>query len=244
MASRARSPVRGRLWAAALAALSAGAAPPLAAAARPAGMPLSNETTVTWWAHPGWPAAVRIRPAAGAPVRGRLRMDTEDGFPEVYVALRTAVGPKGRAWYEVRLPTRPNGMTGWVPADALGPLHRVRTRLVIDRTRLRATLYRAGRAVWSAQVGVGAPGTPTPAGRFYVRERVRSLDAFYGPVAFGTSAYSALSDWPGGGVVGIHGTSLPQLIPGRPSHGCVRLRNADIVRLARLMPIGTPVLIR
>jgi lipoprotein-anchoring transpeptidase ErfK/SrfK len=98
--------------------------------------------------------------------------------------------------------------------------------------------------VWSARVGVGAPGTPTPAGRFYVRERVRSLDAFYGPIAFGTSAYSALSDWPGGGVVGIHGTSLPQLIPGRPSHGCVRLRNADILRLARLMPTGTPVLVR
>ena len=60
-------------------------------------------------------------------------------------------------------------------------------------------------------------------------------------VAFGTSAYSKLSDWPGGGVVGIHGTNEPGLIPGRPSHGCIRVRNRDIVRLGRLMPIGTPV---
>ena len=66
----------------------------------------------------------------------------------------------------------------------------------------------------------------------------------YGPLAFGTSAYSVLSDWPGGGVIGIHGTDQPGLLPGRPSHGCVRVRNADIRRLARLMPVGTPLTIR
>jgi lipoprotein-anchoring transpeptidase ErfK/SrfK len=64
------------------------------------------------------------------------------------------------------------------------------------------------------------------------------------PWAFGTSAYSSLSDWPGGGVIGIHGTDQPELIPGRPSHGCIRIRNPAIVRLARRMPIGTPVRIR
>jgi lipoprotein-anchoring transpeptidase ErfK/SrfK len=62
--------------------------------------------------------------------------------------------------------------------------------------------------------------------------------------AFGTSAYSVLSDWPGGGVVGIHGTNQPGLLPGRVSHGCIRVPNAKIARLARLMPIGTPVRIR
>ena len=67
----------------------------------------------------------------------------------------------------------------------------------------------------------------------------------YGPWAFGTSAYSdTLTDWPGGGVVGIHGTNQPQLIPGRPSHGCVRVPNPKIRRLAELMPIGTPIRIR
>jgi lipoprotein-anchoring transpeptidase ErfK/SrfK len=141
---------------------------------------------------------------------------------------------------------RPNGVTGWVPRAALGPLQVVTTRLVIDRRRLRATLTRAGRAIWSSPVGVGAPGTPTPAGHFYIRELlyVGHVDPFYGPWAFGTSAYSAtLTDWPGGGVVGIHGTDRPELLPGRPSHGCVRLPDAAVSLLARLMPIGTPVLI-
>jgi lipoprotein-anchoring transpeptidase ErfK/SrfK len=90
---------------------------------------------------------------------------------------------------------------------------------------------------------VGARGTPTPAGRFWIREkfRVRPRGGVYGPFAFGTAGYSVLSDWPRGGVVGIHGTNRPDLIPGRPSHGCVRVPNGKIMRLRRLMPIGTPV---
>ena len=66
----------------------------------------------------------------------------------------------------------------------------------------------------------------------------------YGPRAFGTSAYSRLSDWPGGGVIGVHGTNEPGLIPGRPSRGCIRVPNPALGRLCRLMPIGTPVKVR
>jgi lipoprotein-anchoring transpeptidase ErfK/SrfK len=146
-------------------------------------------------------------------------------------------------WIKVRVPERPNGRRAWVRRDALGPLRVTRTRLRISRRRLRATLYRRGRRVWSSPVGLGAPGTPTPRGSFYVRERIRIRTAgtLYGPWAFGTSAYSVLSDWPGGGIIGIHGTDAPELIPGRPSHGCIRVPNPAIARLARLLALGTPV---
>ena len=109
--------------------------------------------------------------------------------------------------------------------------------------RFRATLLRDGRPVMQARVGVGLPESPTPRGRFYIRNKlVRYRSPFYGPMAFGTSARSAvLTDWPGGGFIGIHGTNRPGLLPGRVSHGCIRMRNADIKRLARLMPVGTPV---
>ena len=95
-------------------------------------------------------------------------------------------------------------------------------------------------------IGVRRPSWPTPAGEFYVRMKLRSIGSpVYGPVAFGTSARSpTLTDWPAGGFVGIHGTNEPERIPGRVSHGCIRMRNADILRLAELMPIGTPVTIR
>jgi lipoprotein-anchoring transpeptidase ErfK/SrfK len=122
----------------------------------------------------------------------------------------------------------------------------VDTRLIVDRRRLTATLLRAGRTVFRARVGIGRPGAPTPAGTFYVRDRLtRYASPTYGPIAFGTSATSpTLTDWPAGGFVGIHGTDRPDLLPGRVSHGCIRLRNADILRLARLMPVGTPVTVR
>ena len=207
---------------------------------------LSDERTLSRWAHAVTKAKVRRNPSADARSIARLRYDTEDGMPEVYLALRRYVDADGRHWIELRLPMRPNGRTGWVRREALGGLNRVRTFMLIDRRRTRATLYRRGERIWSAPVGVGKPGTETPAGRFYVRERlrVRERGSLYGPLAFGTSAYSRLSEWPGGGVVGIHGTNQPGLIPGRPSHGCVRVRNRAIKRLGRLLPIGTPIRIR
>lgn len=127
--------------------------------------------------------------------------------------------------------------------EAFGPFALVRTSLRVNRRTLRATLYRSGRKVWQSRIGVGAPSTPTPRGRFWIRTRLRNLagSAIYGPWAFGTGAYSVLSEWPGGGVIGIHGTNQPELIPGRPSHGCIRVTNRNIRRLVRLMPIGTPV---
>ncbi|MGH3993666.1 MAG: L,D-transpeptidase, partial [Pseudonocardiaceae bacterium] len=86
-------------------------------------------------------------------------------------------------------------------------------------------------------------GHLSPPGRFWIREKfkVKNPGGPYGPRAFGTSDYSRLSDWPGGGVIGIHGTNAPYLIPGRPSHGCIRVPNHAIARLYRLMPIGTPM---
>ena len=202
---------------------------------------LSNERTVTRWAHPWTLAQVRAAPKASSRVVGRLHFRTEDRMPEVYLALRSHTDGDGREWIQTRVLGRPNGRKGWVPRDALGGFNVVRTHLTINRRTLTATLRKRGRVIWRSRVGVGKPSTPTPRGRFYIRERLRSLGGIYGPWAFGTSAYSVLSDWPNGGVVGIHGTNQPQLIPGRPSHGCVRVPNGKISRLARIMPIGTPV---
>jgi hypothetical protein len=206
---------------------------------------LSDELRVSRFARAVGRSAVRSRPRADARRVATLRFLTEDGPFEVYLVLESAVDTAGQTWLRIRVPMRPNGTTGWVLRQNLGPLRTVRTMLRINRATLRATLYRNGRRIWSSAVGVGAAGTPTPAGRFWIRSRIRVLggNLAYGPWAFGTGAYSVLSDWPGGGVIGIHGTNEPQRIPGRPSHGCIRVPNRSIERLARLMPVGTPVTI-
>lgn len=210
---------------------------------------LSNERTVTRWAHTNLLGGIRAEPSMSAEAIGALRWNTEDGLPEVYLALESRlVGEDDaqEAWIRIRIPGRPNGRTGWVREEQLSALKVVTTHLTIDRSDLQATLRDKGKVVWRSPVGVGAPGTPTPGGRFWIRERLRNLGGspVYGPWAFGTAAYSVLSDWPGGGVVGIHGTNQPELIPGRPSHGCVRVPNGKINRLAKLMPVGTPLRIR
>jgi lipoprotein-anchoring transpeptidase ErfK/SrfK len=144
------------------------------------------------------------------------------------------------------MPVLPNGTTGWVLRDVLGAFHYVRTQLVVDAHAMTASLYRDGRVAFRTTVGVGRPRWPTPRGEFYVRDLVtRFDDPFYGPAAFGTSARSeVLTDWPGGGYIGIHGTDRPNLLPGRVSHGCIRMRNDAILELVKLMPVGTPLTIR
>jgi len=208
---------------------------------------LSNETTLTRWAHTNLRGPIWSKPTSVSTKIGKLRWDTEDRLPEVYVVLQSQLDAGDRAWLQIRIPGRPNGQVGWVREDKLSNLKTIQTHLTIDRTKLKATLRKDGRRIWTSRVGVGAPGTKTPAGHFWIRERLSNLrgNPLYGPWAFGTSAYSeTLTDWPGGGVIGIHGTNQPQLIPGRPSHGCVRVPNANIEKLARLMPIGTPVRIQ
>ena len=188
--------------------------------------------------------SARRLPRWDAPPVALLGRETPEATTNIVLVLHEA-RIAGRTWVHARVPVLPNHTTAWLPRDALGGYRFVTTRLVVDRARLRATLLRGGRPVFQAPVGIGRDAWPTPRGEFYVRDRVSGFgNPFYGPIAFGTSARSAvLTDWPGGGFIGIHGTNEPGLIPGRISHGCIRLRNEDIVRLARLMPVGTPLTI-
>jgi lipoprotein-anchoring transpeptidase ErfK/SrfK len=208
--------------------------------------PLGSTRDVAYFAPVLRPTVARADPSSSAaPVAG-LTTRTPEGTRNIVLVLDRAADTGRRLWVRVRLSVLPSNTTGWVPRRALGGYGTVRTRLVVDLRRLTATLFRSGRPVLRADVGVGRPEWPTPTGEFYVRNKLtKYANPFYGPLAFGTSARSeVLTDWPAGGFVGIHGTNQPELLPGRVSHGCIRLRNEDIVRLARLMPVGTPLTIR
>ncbi len=205
---------------------------------------LSNETTFTSWAYTYDTASIYKQASLTSPRVGRLHWYTEDGFPEVYLVLSSHWDALGQQWLQIRIPRRPNGSTGWVQRSALGALHLTHQLLVVNREKMRMYLYANGHLRWSAPVGVGKHSTPTPAGHFWIRERFKITDpkSGYWPFAFGTSDYSTLTDWPGGGVVGIHGPYFaPQSIPGRISHGCIRLETVADAWLARHMGVGTPV---
>lgn len=190
-------------------------------------------------------ARAQAKPSARAVTR--LTRRSPEGTDDLVRVIASTTDSQDRTWYQVRLPMRPNNTTGWVPASALSEPQPVNTWLRINTRSFRITLIKAGKTVFSARVGVGKKQWPTPRGEFYIRAKLSGYGgagSVYGPLAFVTSATSpTLTDWPGGGIVGVHGTNEPGLIPGRISHGCVRLRNADILRLAKLMPVGTPLTI-
>lgn len=207
--------------------------------------PLSGVEHVSWWSPVSHSTLVHARPAENAPVIARLSTRTPEGTRNLVLVLDRRRDAGGKLWVRARLPILGREPAGWVPRSALGGYGAVTTHLVVDLGRLTATLYRDGKRVFEAHVGIGRPENPTPRGEFYIRNKLmRYANPFYGPVAFGTSARSpTLTDWPAGGFVGIHGTNRPDLLPGRVSHGCIRLRNDDIRALERLMPVGTPLTI-
>jgi lipoprotein-anchoring transpeptidase ErfK/SrfK len=208
--------------------------------------PLANRGNVSWYAFVRRDAVAREEPDLAATAVAAVPRWTPEETRNIVLVLGRGQGADGRLWVRVRLAALPNGMTGWVPRDALAGYAAVGVRLLVDLERLTARLYRDERVIFRAPVGVGSAEWPTPGGRFYIRNKLtRFANPFYGPLAFGTSARSAvLTDWPAGGYVGIHGTNRPDLIPGRVSHGCIRLKNEDILELGRLMPVGTPVRIQ
>jgi hypothetical protein len=222
--------------------------PPAArpALAFPSPRRLPDGPELTRWAHLRHAVAARAGPGRSRRVVARVRRLTPEGTVTAVPVTGRRTGRDGRLWMRVTLPVLPNGTRGWVPRRALGAYEVSHHRLVVDLERRRLVLFDRGRAVLRAPVGVGRPQWPTPRGTFLIRNRLeRYASPEYGPVAFGTSARSpVLTDWPAGGFVGIHGTDRPGQIPGAISHGCVRLRNPAILRLARLMPVGTPVEIR
>jgi hypothetical protein len=206
---------------------------------------LSSTRYLSHWAPVRRATVARAAPDPGAPAVARLARTTPEGTRNAVAVLGRRQDGDARMWVHVRLPVLPNGTTGWVRRAALGGYGTVRTHLDVDLRQLRATLYRDGRPVLRGAIGVGTASSPTPRGEFYIRNKLTRYDSpTYGPVAFGTSARSpTATDWPAGGFVGIHGTDHPELLPGRVSHGCIRMRDADVLKLAERMPVGTPLTI-
>lgn len=148
------------------------------------------------------------------------------------------------AWLKVYLPARPNGSTGWVRRKDV-EVRGVTYRIDVLRGAHKLRLYERGTLVKEFPVAIGTANTPTPGGTFYLKELLKppNPNGDYGPYAYGLSGFSnVLTSFNGGdGVIGIHGTNRPEVIGTDVSHGCIRMRNADVTYLAKRLPLGTPV---
>ena len=207
------------------------------------------------------------QPALVAAARTQLRTITVHALPdgssgEVYSAEVSAEAPvhflavrdygtllESRAldeWLEVYVPVRPNGTSGFVRLSDV-ELYSNPYRIEIDVSEFRLTVLELGKPIIETQIAVGTGSTPTPLGQFYTTDvlEVPDPDDLYGPYALALSGYSeTITSFRGGdGLVGIHGTNDPTSLGTEVSHGCVRVENEIITEMARLLPLGTPVVI-
>jgi lipoprotein-anchoring transpeptidase ErfK/SrfK len=117
-------------------------------------------------------------------------------------------------------------------------------RIVVSIPDRKLALVEDGRAVKIYPVAVGAAATPSPAGAFTVVERVAHPTWYRPGKVVPPGKNNPLGTrWIGLSLkgYGIHGTSNPRSIGRRASHGCIRLRNADVEELYGLVAAGDQV---
>jgi lipoprotein-anchoring transpeptidase ErfK/SrfK len=191
------------------------------------------------------PTRVHNRPDVGSRVKARLDKVNSNGFPTL-VLVDTRRTVDDATWYRVWLAKRPNGSRGWIREGDLA-FYTTASKIEIDLSERRLTVYRRGRWEAAFPVAIGRPGLDTPTGFFFIDQKLRppSPDGPYGVLALGISAFQPkLPDWPQGGPVAIHGTDREDLVGEAVSNGCLRMRNKDVLRVDELVPAGSPVIIR
>jgi lipoprotein-anchoring transpeptidase ErfK/SrfK len=188
---------------------------------------------------------VRARPSSNARVVGMLRTRTRFTLRRaVAPVIEQGTGRGGSKWLRVALDRRPSGASGWIPRWATR-VRRLHWRIAVDLSSRRAKVYRDGRLVHRYRVVVGAPASPTPAGHFFVVDRMRLHNSWArGGWALATSAYSeVLRHFDGGdGQVALHAKgALSAPLGTAASHGCVRFSDRAIAWMAKRIPVGTPI---
>ncbi len=190
----------------------------------------------------GGDIAVYATPDAAAQPVSTLSAQTQYTLPRTLLAFDQYQG-----WLHVYLPTRPNDSTGWVKASDVTVSAPLVWQIKVSLAEHQVTLLHNGAVVFTAPAAIGTPDDPTPTGTFYYTDPIdlaTQPDSAYGVFAIGLSGHSnALSEFEGGDAqIAIHGTDDPGSIGDDVSHGCVRVDNDVILKLAQL-PLGTPVVI-
>jgi lipoprotein-anchoring transpeptidase ErfK/SrfK len=133
---------------------------------------------------------------------------------------------------------------GWIDISRLNR-SQTNIRVVADLSERQIDVFRGCRKLFSFPTAIGASQSPSPTGTFFVTDLTRvppSLPQF-GSFAFGLSGIQPNTPpgWTGGNQMAIHGTNYPSSIGTPASAGCLRVSEASLDRLRRLIKPGTPV---
>jgi lipoprotein-anchoring transpeptidase ErfK/SrfK len=178
----------------------------------------------------------------GATPVSTLSPKTEYTLPRSFLAF-----DRYQDWLHVYLPTRPNDATGWIKASDVEMSQPLEYQIKVSLADHKLTLLHNGAVEFEVPAATGTDENPTPTGTFFFTDPLdlaTQPGSAYGLFAIGLSGHSnTLSEFAGGdGQIAIHGTNDPSTIGQSVSHGCVRVNNDVILKLAKL-PLGTPVVI-
>jgi lipoprotein-anchoring transpeptidase ErfK/SrfK len=181
---------------------------------------------------------VALRTAPGGAVLARLSSRTEFGSPRTFAVTQAGRGLR------VITTELPNGTTGWIAAPLALRLGRARVTLAADLSARLLRVRRDRRVVRTIRIGIGAPDTPTPTGRFAITDKLRGGDysAAYGCCILALSGHQTNlpPGWMGGDRLAIHGGSTG----GAVSTGCLHAAESDLRYLMRVVPLGAQIVIR
>ena len=187
--------------------------------------------------------ALRSRPFG--PVVARVGAVTRFGSQRALSVVST----QGGRWLAVTEAGVGANRVVWVDARA-GGLRYARTRLEVDvdLSQRTLTLRRGAAVLRRISVGVGRAGSSTPTGRFAVTDKLSgpSFSASYGCCILALSAIqpNLPRGWTGGNRLAIHGTLSAGDFGQAVSAGCVHAPDTALRYLMRVVPLGTPVVIR
>ncbi|MDY6781492.1 MAG: L,D-transpeptidase [Cyanobacteriota bacterium] len=127
----------------------------------------------------------------------------------------------------------------------------LQTRLVLRLSDRRVYYYQGDEAIASYPVAIGRKGWETPTGTFNVLQKVQFptwqhpfTQEIVPPGPDNPLGDRWIGFWTDGdNYIGFHGTPNEELIGQAVSHGCVRMRNADIIALYEKIHMGTPVVV-
>ncbi len=183
--------------------------------------------------------SIPIYAAPGGAQTRTMKNPTVEGMQVVF-----GVKENRGEWIKVQLPARPNGSTGWVKgSDVL--IKTVPNHIVIEVAKRKLSAFKGSQLLMETPVGVGTSKTPTPTGTFYVDFSAKNPGNGYGAHMLSVAAFSNVLRNFGGGVgqIAIHGTGNDGSVGQFSSNGCIRMHNADVVKLAGMVAPGTPVFI-
>jgi lipoprotein-anchoring transpeptidase ErfK/SrfK len=201
-----------------------------------AAAPLRNAITT------GGDVAVYASPDANAQPTEMLSAQTEYTLPRSFLVF-----DQYQDWLHVYLPVRPNDATGWIKASDVTISQPLEYQIKVSLADKKLWLLENGAVQFEEPAAIGTDENPTPTGVFYYTDPLdlaTQPGTAYGVFAIGLSGHSnTLSEFAGGdGQIAVHGTNDPGTIGTPVSHGCVRVNNDVITKLAAL-PLGTPVVI-